>query len=112
MTDPLSLWLDARRRLAEMATEGPWYAAEITKDGRTVVDDGRSSWANDVRCETFDAAFIADARTSLPVALRIIECQRRALEHAKECLDAGAIVDIVEIGIALRRVEEIAEGKP
>ena len=80
----LSDWLAERERLANAATKAPWYAAEITNDGRTVVDDGRSAWANDIRCETPDAAFIADARASLPLALAMVRVLSEAMERATE----------------------------
>lgn len=125
-------WIEARRRLADKATEPPWFADGVAKDGRTIVDDGRSSWSNDIHCETTDGKFIADARASLPLACDAIEVALEALEkrthhrycedsfyscpkHPEGCTDdnAGTECDCgADVAIAaLARIEALVQGK-
>lgn len=63
------------RKICEAATEGPWFAEEVDRDGLTWVDDGRTGDDKlfPFKCETSDAQFIAAARTGWPEALDEID---------------------------------------
>lgn len=76
-------------KLSADAADGPWFAEEITEDGLTVVDDGKT--ADDklfsFACETYEARLIAFSRMALP-------------QLAQEVLDLQAKVDELEGRIA------------
>lgn len=70
----LSEWLDEQEKLCEQATEGPWWSESGT------IHCKAPEWTEDChRCihpgyfeKDEDGHFAGDARTSLPIALRII----------------------------------------
>src|SRR5574341_768066 len=107
---PLDSWLSERDRLASAATEGPWdrqhsrqtrQACIYTKGGAFVI---AATVKNDP-----DAAFIADARSSLPRAVEMLRVAVEALNRIKTAPHTHqARVDALD---ALARIEAIAKGE-
>jgi len=82
-------WIAKRRELLADATEGPWFQdaddpglvwGEQRSDGDGHWSLFASETGHDAAAQPWDAALIADARTSLPRALDALEA---ALELAK-----------------------------
>ncbi len=118
MTKNLTAFLEKEKQLVDKATPGPW---------ETEFDKG--IWINNYNigiCKVLDsddyiknsfplgdAAFIANARSSIPKLLEIIEVMSEALEKAQcECGPAGfsnvgPLFYTCEKHEALTRIEEI-----
>lgn len=78
MTDFTRDWIAKREQLEQAATEGPWFQ-DAWDPGIVRGGDGRywsifeSEMGHDAAAAPSDAAFIADARTSLPAALAALK---------------------------------------
>ena len=68
-------WIKRRRELLDAATPGPWEPGETQRyhDGRYHVSYSEVEPSVAAGCDPADAALIADARTSLPLALDALE---------------------------------------
>ena len=75
-------WIAKRRELLASATEGPWFQdaddpglvwGEQRSDGDGYWSLFASETGHDATAEPSDAALIADARTSLPIAVDALE---------------------------------------
>ena len=80
----LADWLDERERLAKAAVPGPWRVKREEPEFMLPYDAVIASDGNRSRCciYTQDAAFIADARESLP---RLVEMVRVLHEALRRC---------------------------
>ena len=79
MTD-IQTWIDQGKKLADQATEGPWFTSPFEHDpvwGSVVtggVDDHDEDCPPCIEAgDRKDAEFIADARTRLPQALNALQ---------------------------------------
>lgn len=105
-------WIAKRRELLAAATEGPWRASLL--DG-VRYEDGSSSY----RCGIYpgaaqgpppvfvtngidarDAALIADAQTSLPLALEALEAVLGEASALEAMADEGLLVDDLSKALA------------
>lgn len=80
-------WIKRRRELLDDATPGPWEPRETQRyhDGSYHVSYSEVEPSVAAGCEPADAALIADARTSLPLALEALEAvlaQHRPVSYA------------------------------
>ena len=68
-------WIKRRRELLDAATPGPWEPGETQRyhGGRYHVSYSEVEPSVAAGCDPADAALIADARTSLPLALDALE---------------------------------------
>jgi hypothetical protein len=81
MTNENKLDLNAIRKRAEVATEGPWQCANTT-DGPWILDDGDMIITG--TCERdADGEFIAHARQDVPALIAEVERLKEAIELAK-----------------------------
>lgn len=98
-------WLKEKRELAEKATAGEWtYSVDAgTQTAATlyVIDEygdeidvaSFEEWDGAPEEQITNAAFITDARLSLPVALRIIEALVDGVHHCLSQEDAREIAE-------------------
>lgn len=109
---PLQTWIAEKRKIAEVATAGPWFVCERpwSDSGAVVYGDQKSGVPGDPHCarligdmgvtmewidgepddSVFDrtnAAFIADARQTVPLLLDMLEeAVKEIVEIEKLCL--------------------------
>lgn len=83
--------LEAIRKRAEAATEGPWETA-LLEDGWHVMHDGMIV-AEMYRKEAEDAEFIAHARTDIPKLLAEIERLRKFEKKVTSPLDVEGVAE-------------------
>ena len=102
-------WIKARRELLDDATDGPWAT---TADGSDTLSAGFNPDGYLCLYAGFgwddDAALIADARTSLPLALDAIEAVQRL--HARDHSIASRIRGICPSCAAWSAIETALAG--
>lgn len=98
--------IEASGGIVKKATKGPWEARWRTQNLTTICSDGESLgdmstwWAGIPGSDDTtkaNAAFIAHARTALPLALQGLEDALRVVEAARRCAPEDAVAALREI---------------
>ena len=122
MSDKILKWIESKEKIASSAAEGPWYVAKegLGNRGKFPTVYATNTDLNYI-CQCADglnisptlnqenAAFIADSRTTTPLALEIARLAVEALQRIK---NGGAVIEQSHGSLAanvLRKIQTLIE---